>query len=53
MVPPRSEKFVEIPDQIKDMITECSDDIYVVSIEFTDVAGRRWERDPRGALVPR
>ncbi len=50
VIPPRSEKFVVIPDQIKNMINECNDDTYVVSIEFTDTAGNRWERDPRGAL---
>ena len=35
------------------MLDEVSDSVYAVSIEFTDAAGNRWERDPRGALVPR
>src|SRR5258708_2423038 len=45
VIPPRSEKFIPIPDQIKNMIDQCNDDIYAVSIEFTDTAGNRWERD--------
>jgi len=50
VIPPRHDKFVEIPATVKKMIRECSDEIYVVSIEFTDAAGNRWERDARGAL---
>ena len=34
-------------------MSEVSDSVYAVSIEFTDASGNRWERDPRGALVPR
>lgn len=52
VIPPRHDKFVEIPATVKKMIRECSDEIYVVSIEFTDAAGNRWERDARGALKP-
>jgi hypothetical protein len=33
-------------------MNECNDKVYVVSIWFTDAAGSRWERDPRGALNP-
>jgi hypothetical protein len=47
------DRFVEIPEQVRDMIDQVDDSIYVVSVEFTDAAGNRWERDPRGALVPR
>src|SRR5258708_11871954 len=53
VIPPRSEKLIEIPAQVKKMIADCNEDIYVVSIEFTDAAGNRWERDARGALVSR
>ena len=35
------------------MVDECNDNVYVVSIEFTDAAGHRWERDPYGALKER
>ena len=35
------------------MFGEVTDRTYVVSVEFTDAAGSRWERDPRGALNPR
>jgi hypothetical protein len=50
VLPPQSQRFVEIPESVRNMIDQVGDDIYVVSIEFTDVAGNRWERDPRGAL---
>lgn len=50
VIPPRSQKFIEIPDQVRDMIDDCNDNIYVVSVEFTDAAGSRWQRDARGAL---
>jgi hypothetical protein len=51
VIAPHSEKFVAIPDQIKNMVNECNDNIYAVSIEFVDAAGNRWERNARGALV--
>jgi hypothetical protein len=51
--PPQSDRFVEIPEDVRDQIHEVNDKIYVVSIEFTDAAGNCWERDPRGALIPR
>ena len=50
IIPPHAERFNEIPADIKDKIDTCDDNTYVVSIEFTDAAGNRWERDPRGAL---
>ena len=50
VIPPHFEKFVEIPADISSKHAEVSDDIYVVSFEFTDAAGNHWERDPRGAL---
>jgi hypothetical protein len=30
------------------MTAEVSDQVYVVSLEFTDAAGQRWVRDPHG-----
>jgi hypothetical protein len=53
VIPPQADRFVAIPEQLRNMIDQVDDSIYVVSIEFTDAAGNRWERDPRGALVPR
>jgi len=53
VIPPRTDRFYEIPEQVRGMIDQVDDSIYVVSIEFTDAAGSRWERDPRGALLPR
>jgi hypothetical protein len=50
VIPPRSEQFVEIPHSVRKMIDQCDDSVYVVSVEFTDAAGNRWERDPYGAL---
>jgi len=35
------------------MMDQVSDDVYAVGIRFTDAAGNQWERDPRGALIPR
>ena len=53
VLPPRTDRFIEIPEQVRNETREVSDGIYAVSIEFTDAAGNRWERDPRGALVAR
>lgn len=53
VMPPRSERFVEIPAQVKKMIDKCDDSIYAVSLEFMDAAGIRWERDARGLLKER
>jgi len=53
ILPPHADRFVEIPEQVRNQMSEVSDSQYAVSIEFTDAAGNHWERDPRGALVPR
>jgi hypothetical protein len=53
VLPPRTDRFIEIPEQVRNQMSEVSDSVYAVSIEFTDAAGNRWERDPRGALVAR
>jgi hypothetical protein len=52
VLPPQQDRFVEIPQQVSDMLDQVNDNVYAVGIEFTDGAGNRWERDPRGALVP-
>jgi hypothetical protein len=44
--PPKFDPFYEIPELVRNMIDHVSDSIYVVSIEFTDAVGNRWERDP-------
>lgn len=51
--PPQTDRVVPIPDGAREKFGEFTDRTYVVSIEFTDAAGNHWERDPRGALVPR
>jgi hypothetical protein len=53
VIPPKDDRFVFIPEQVRNMMDQVDASIYVVSIEFTDAAGNRWERDPRGALVSR
>jgi hypothetical protein len=53
VMPPMSQRHYQIPNEVRNQINECSDDVYAVSIWFTDAAGSRWERDPRGALNPR
>jgi hypothetical protein len=50
VIPPESDRFVEIPDEIRE--DECNDRTYAVSIEFSDTAGVYWERTARGALEP-
>jgi len=37
-----------IPEQVRNMFDQVNDSINGVGIEFTDAAGTRWERDPRG-----
>lgn len=50
VLPPMDERHVMLPEQIRNQAEQCSDSVYTVSIWFTDAAGNRWERDPRGAL---
>jgi hypothetical protein len=50
VIPPGTQKFVGIPEDVWTTYHTVSDDVYVVAIEFTDTAGNRWKRDPRGAL---
>lgn len=53
VLPPQADRFFDIPLEIKRHVIECDDSVFIVSIEFTDASGNRWERDPRGALNPR
>jgi hypothetical protein len=53
VVPPQSDRFFPIPEQVMSMMDQVSDDIYAAGVWFTDAAGNQWERDPRGALVAR
>jgi hypothetical protein len=50
--PPESDRHVGASTVIQDAGARGIAE-YVVSIEFTDAAGNRWERDPRGALNQR
>ncbi len=52
VIPPEHQGFVEMPEQIRTMTDEVNDQVYVVSLEYTDAAGQRWVRDPHGGLVP-
>jgi uncharacterized membrane-anchored protein YhcB (DUF1043 family) len=52
VIAPEHQMFVEMPEQIRTMTAEVNDQVYVVSLEFTDAAGQRWIRDPHGGLVP-
>jgi hypothetical protein len=47
VLPPRTDRFIEMPEQVRNQMHEVSDSVYAVSIEFIDAAGNRWERDPR------
>ncbi len=50
VLPPQANRFVEIPRDVKSKHDQCDDQVYAVSIEFTDNVGVRWVRDARGAL---
>jgi hypothetical protein len=51
--PPQTDRSVAVPEKVQAIFGEVTDRTYVVSVEFTDAAGNSWERDPRGALIPR
>lgn len=55
VLPPGEDRFVAIPQNVRAMFGSIiiDDRTCAASVEFTDAAGNRWERDPRGALVPR
>ena len=52
VLPPGEKYHFFIPLDVRSQRTECNAEVYTVSITFTDAAGNRWERDPRGALKP-
>lgn len=52
VLPPGETYHFFIPLDVRSQRTECSADVYAVGITFTDAAGNRWERDPRGTLKP-
>jgi len=52
VIPAKHRSFVEMPEQIRTMTAEVNEQVYVVSLEYTDAAGQRWVRDPHGGLVP-
>ncbi len=49
VIAPRSQQFTLPPEQASTTAGN-RDESTSVSVEFTDAAGNRWERDPRGAL---
>lgn len=55
VIPPQADRFVEIPEDVRGKIPAggVNEQACVVSIEFTDAAGNRWGRDPRGTLASR
>lgn len=50
VLPPHTDRHLPIAPDTAAQDPQCDDDVYVASITFTDAAGNRWERDPRGAL---
>jgi hypothetical protein len=54
VLPSGEDGFVPIPENVRAMFGSIAidDRTCAASIEFTDAARNRWERDPRGALVP-
>jgi hypothetical protein len=49
VIPPAGERSIQFHDSLRSQ-EKISPHHYVVSIGFTDAAGYRWRRDPRGAL---
>lgn len=50
VIPPGHTRHLELSARVRDMAQECSDEVYLVGIEFTDANGLRWFRDDRAAL---
>lgn len=50
--PPNADRLIAVPEKVWALFQELTDRTCVVSIEFSDAAENRWERDPRGTLVP-
>jgi hypothetical protein len=51
VIPPLTDRFVVIPEEITRSIGKVSDVTSAVRIHFTDAAGSYWQRSPRGALT--
>lgn len=52
IVPPDTTRHFRIPAEVQQQDPRCDDEVYAVSITFTDAAGNRWSRDARGVLKP-
>jgi hypothetical protein len=52
VLPANADRLRAVPEKVRALFQELTDRTCVVSIEFTDAAENRWERNPRGALVP-
>ena len=55
VLPPGEDRSVAIAYPVGAMFGSIAidDRTCAASVEFTDAAGNRWERDPRGALIAR
>jgi len=51
VTPPGQTWNYELPEDIRSMAEECSTQVYLVAIEFTDNNGTRWIRNERGLLI--
>lgn len=49
-LPPRSETFVAMPEEVRGDVTEINESTFVIIVEFRDTAGTRWRRDDKGRL---
>jgi hypothetical protein len=54
VLPPTMERYVDMPDRVHAMYRplNVNDQTCVLSVEFTDAAGKHWHREPDGALNP-
>lgn len=52
IIPPDTTRHFPIPADVRQQDPRCYDEVYAVSITFTDAAGNRWKRNARGALNP-
>jgi hypothetical protein len=53
VIPPGQTRNEELPQRVREQYQGCNDQLYVVSVEFTDADGARWYRNERAALEPR
>lgn len=52
IIPPDTTRHFPIPAEVRQQDPRCDNEVYAVSITFTDAAGNRWKRNARGALTP-